>query len=138
MNFLGKFNKKLVGLCFPVIGRFYYVISLVLLLAAWSMPEAYWSVRIILVWAWLFNSEIYFSGILERDYLPIQPENGVFYHFYCFLHNSIFLFLLLWLILTLLPWPSLQIKAQFGVVVAVACIFRAIGDRKYHPKKPEE
>lgn len=97
-----------------------------------------WSIRIILTWAWLVNSEIYFSGTLERDYFPIQPGNGVFYHIYYFLDKSIFLFLLLWLILIFLPWPSLQIKAQFSIVIIVAWIFRAIGDKKYRPKKPEE
>ncbi len=138
MSFFDKFRKKLVSLLFPIMGRFYPVISLVLILAAWSIPEAYWSVRIILVWLWLVNSELYFAGILEHDYLPVQPGNGVFYRIYRFLDGAILFFLLLWLILILLPGPSPQVKAQFGVVIVVVWILRTIGDRKYRPKKSEE
>ncbi len=137
-GFLEKFRNKTVHFLFPFIERFYPFIALVLLVAAWSIPEAYWSVRVILMWFWLVNSEIYYVGIMERDHLPIRSGNGVFYRVYSFLDIAVLLFLLFWLIFILLPGISLQAKARSSIVIVAAWILRAIGDHKYRPKKPEE
>lgn len=136
MNFLEKSRDQLVHFLFPAAGRFYPVISLVLILAVWSVPETYWPVRSILMWLWLVNGGIHFAGIFERDYFPVQPGNGAFYRIYRFSDSAVWLFLLLWLIL--IPGPSRQVKMLFGVVIVAVWILRAVGDRKYRPKKPEE
>jgi len=137
MNFLEKFRNKLVHFLFPFVEGFYPFISLVLLVAAWSIPETYGQIRIALFWLWFVNSEINWAGTIERDYLPIQPGSSPFYHIYRFIDRVFFLFLLIFLIIMLIP-GLLWLKSGFGGVFAIAIILRAIGDRKYRPKKPEE
>ncbi len=137
MNFLEKIRNKLVHFLFPFVEGFYPFISLVLIVATWSIPEAYGQIRIVLFWLWFVNSEINWAGIIERDYLPIQPGNSLFYHIYRFINQAFFLFLLIFLITMLIP-GLLWLKSGFGVVFVIAIILRAIGDRKYRPKKPEE
>ena len=105
-------------------------------MAAWSVPETYWQIRVVLFWLWYLISDIYSSGIIERDYIPIQPGNNFFHHIYRFIDRVFFLFLLICLVIMLIPGP-LWLKEGFLGVFVLAVIFRAIGDRKYRPKKPE-
>lgn len=137
MKFLEKSRNKLVQLLLPFVERFYPFISLVLILAAWSVPETYWPIRVILFWLWLVNSEIHWASITARDYLPIQPGSSTFYHIYRFIDRFFFLFLLIWPIVLLIPGPLLLKRGFIGVFV-LTVILRAIGDWKYRPKKPEE
>lgn len=137
MDFLEKSRSRLVHLLFPFVERFYLAGSLVLIVAAWSVPETYWRIRMVLIWLWLAYSEIHSAGIMKRDYLPIQPGSSPFYHLYRFIEGVFLLFLLIFLAVMLLPgllWPK---KIFLGVLV-LAVILRAVGDRKYRPKKPEE
>jgi hypothetical protein len=136
-SFVDKFRNKLVHFLFPFVERFFLVTSLVLVLAAWSIPETYWQIRVILFWLWFVNSEIHWEGTMERDYLPIQSGSSPFYHIYRFIDGVSFLFVLIWLVIMLIPGP-LWIKRVFLGVFAVSIILCAIGDRKYRPQKPEE
>lgn len=137
MNFLEKFRNKLAHLFFPFVEHFYLILSLVLLVAAWSIPRTYWQIRVVLFWLWFVTSEVNSAGIMEQDHLPIQPGNSPFYHLYRFIDRFFFLFLLVLLVILLLP-ELLWLKEGLLGVLIVAVIFSAIGDRKYRPKKPEE
>jgi len=137
MNFLERSRNKLVHFSFPFVERFYPFISLVLIVAAWSIPETYWQIRIVFIWLWFVNSEIHSSGVMERDYLPIQPESRPFYHIFRFIDQVFFLFLLIFLVILLIPGPR-WLKGAFLSVLVIAVILRTIGNRKYRPKKPEE
>ncbi|WP_268057336.1 hypothetical protein [Caproiciproducens galactitolivorans] len=137
MNFMEKTRNKLVHVFFPFAERFYPFLSLVLLVAAWSVPETYWQIRIVFFWLWLVHSEIHWAGAMERDYLPIQPGSSLFYHIYRFIDRAFFLFLLIWLVIMLIPEP-LWLRSVFSGVFIMAVLLRAIGERKYRPKKPEE
>ena len=110
---------------------------MVLIVAAWSIPETYWQIRVVLFWLWFVTSEIHSEGVMKRDYLPIQPGSSPFYHIYRFVDGVFFLFLLIWLVIMLIPGPS-WLKNIFLGVLVLSVIFRAIGDKKYRPKKPEE
>lgn len=137
MSFIEKSHNKLVDLIFPLVERFYFIVSLVLLVAAWSIPETYWKIRVVLLWLWCLTSDIYSSGIMERDYLPMQPGSSPFYHIYRFIDQVFFLLLLIWLVILLVPgslWP----KRIFLGMFFMAVILHAVGERKYRPKKPEE
>lgn len=137
MNFLEQSRNKLVHFFFPFTERFYPFLSLVLIVATWSVPETYWQIRIVLFWLWFIHSEIHSAGIMERDYLPIQPGISLFYHIYRFIDRAFFLFLLIWLVIMLIPEP-LWLRSVFSGVFIMAVLLRAIGEQKYRPKKPEE
>lgn len=137
MNFLEKSRNKLVRFLFPFVERFFPVISFVLILAALSIPKTYWPIKIVLYWLWFVNSEIYRASNMERDYLPIRPGSSPFYHIYRFIGGVFFLFLLILLVIMLIP-GLLWLKSVFLGVLVIAVILRAIGDRKYRSKKPEE
>lgn len=137
MNFLEESRNKLVHLLFPFVERFYPFISLVLIVAAWSIPEIYWQIIIIIFFLWFVTSEIHRAGVMKRDYLPIQPRSSPFYHIYRFIERFFFLFFLIFLVIMLIPGP-LWIKNSFWSVLVIVVILRAIGDSKYRPKKPEE
>lgn len=137
MNFLEEFRNKLVHLFFPFVEHFYLILSLVLLVAAWSIPRTYWQIRVVLFWLWFVTSEVNSAGIMEQDYLPIQPGSSPFYRLYRFIDRFFFLFLLVLLVILLLP-ELLWLKEGLLGVFVVAVILSAIGDRKYRPKKPEE
>lgn len=137
MNFLEKSRNQLVRLFFPFVERFYLVLSLGLLVVAWSTFEAYWRIRVILFWLWMVISEIQSAGVRKRDYLPIQSGSGIFPRVYRFVDQAFFLFLLILLIVLLLP-VSLWLKQVLLGVLVLAVILRAIGERKFRPKKPEE
>lgn len=137
MNFLEKSRIKIVCFIFPFVERFYPFISLVLIIAAWSISETYWQIRVVLFWLWFVNSEIYLAGIMERDYLPIQSGSSLFYHIYRFIDWASFLILLILLVVMLIPGLLLIKKVFLGIFV-IAGILHAIGDRKYRPKKSEE
>ncbi len=137
MNFLEKSRNKLVHFLFPFIERFYPFVSLVLLVAAWSVPETYWQIRVALFLLWFVNNEIYYAGTMERDYLPVQSGNSPFYYIYRFIDGTSFLlFPVLPVILPILG--PLWIKNGLVGLLVLAVILRAVGDRKYRPKKPEE
>ena len=137
MNFLERSRNKLVHFSFPFVERFDPFISLVLIVAAWSIPETYWQIRIVFIWLWFVNSEIHSAGVMERDYLPIQAGNSPSYHIYRFIDQVFFLFLLIFLVILLIPGPR-WLKGAFLSVLVIAVILRTIGNRKYRPKKPEE
>lgn len=137
MNFFEKFRNKLVHFCFPFIERFYIVIFLILFVAFWAIPGTCWQIRGTLIWLFLVISNINYEGNMERDHLPLQPGNNLFYHIYRFSDLLYFLILLFWLILLLFPAPMWLFEVFVGVFV-IACILQAIGDHKYRPKKPEE
>lgn len=135
MNFLEKSRNKLVFFLFPFIERFYLVISLILILPAWTI--SYWQIRIVLFFLWFVIVEIYSAGTMERDYLPIQPGSGLFYHIYRFINAASFPLLLILLVILLIAEPQ-WLKNVFLGVFVMTVILRAIGDRTYRPKKPEE
>ncbi len=137
MNFLEKTRNKIMHFLFPYVARFFSVISLVLLLAAWFIPETYWQIKMVLFFLWYVNCEIYWAGIMDRDYLSIQSARSHFYHIYRFVNGVFPLFLLIFLVIMLIPGP-LWLKNIFCGVFVMAGILRAIGDRIYRPKKPEE
>ncbi len=137
MGFLGKFRNKTVHFLFPFIERFYLFIALALLVAAWSIPRIYWQIRVVLFWLWLITSEVNWAGIMEQDYLPMQPGSSPFYRLYRCINRFFFLFLLVLLVILLLP-EFLWLKEGLLGVFIVVVILCAIGDRKYRPKKPEE
>lgn len=137
MNFLEESRNRLVRLLFPFAERFYLVVSLVLMVTAWSLPETLWQIKTVLVWLWFVISEIHSAGVLERDYLPIRPGNSPFYRVYRFTGQVFFLFLPVFLVILLIPGP-LWLKWLFCGVFFLAVILRAMGDWKYRPKKPEE
>lgn len=137
MNFLEKSRNKLVHLLFPFIERFYIVIFLILFVAFWAIPSTYWQIRGTLIWLFLVISNINYDGNMERDRLPLQPVNTLFYHIYRFSNLLCFLLLLLWLIMLFFPVP-VWLKFTFLGVFVIAGILQAIGDHKYRPKKPEE
>ena len=89
-----------------------------------------------LFWLWAVTSEIYTAGLMERDYLPIQPGNGIFYYIYRFLDTAFFLLLFALLVILLLPGLIPLKEWSLGILVG-GVILRAIGDHKYRPKKPE-
>ncbi|MGX8711290.1 MAG: hypothetical protein ACQGTM_13720 [bacterium] len=136
MGFLGKFRNKTVHFLFPFIERFYLFIALALLVAAWSIPRIYWQIRVVLFWLWLITSEVNWAGIMEQDYLPMQPGSSPFYHLYRCIDRFFFLFLLVLLVILLLP-EFLWLKEGLLGVFIVAVILRAIGERKYRPKRPD-
>jgi len=74
---------------------------------------------------------------MERDYLTIQLGNSLFYHIYRFIDQLFFLYLLVFLVIMLIQVP-LWLKSAFLSVFVIAVFVRAIGDRKYRPKKQEE
>ncbi len=135
MNFLEKSRNKLVHFLFPFIGRVYQFLSLGLLVAAVFIPNR--EIGIIFWWLWFVIIEINSAGVMERDYLPIQPGSSPFYHVYRFIDQAFCLFLLIWPVILLIPVPG-QIKYAFLGVFIIVTILRAIGDKKYRPKKPEE
>lgn len=135
MNFLEKSCNKLVHFLFPFVARFFLVISLVLILAAWSIPEIYWQIKMVLFFLWYVNCGIYWAGAMERDYLPIQSGSSPFYHIYRFIDGVFFIFLFVFLVIMLIPGLLWLKYALLGVFI-LAGILRAIGDRKYRPKKP--
>ncbi|TQI67538.1 hypothetical protein [Clostridium sp. KNHs216] len=137
VDILKKFRNKLVHFLFPFIERFYLFIALALLVAAWSIPRTYWQIRVVLFLLWLVTSEVNSAGIMEQDYLPMQPGSSPFYHLYRCIDRFFFLFLLVLLVILLLP-EFLWLKEGLLGVFIVAVILRAIGDRKYRPKKPGE
>jgi len=137
MNFLERSRNKLVHFSFPFVERFYPFLSLGLLVAAFSVPETYWPIRAALFWLWFVTSEIHSAGVMERDYLPIQSGNSPFYHIYRFIDQGYFLFSLVFLVILLIAEP-LWLKNVFLGVFVMIVILRAMGDRKYRPKKPEE
>ena len=137
INILEEIRNKLVHFLFPFVSRFYLVASTVLILAAWFIPETYRPIKMVLFWLWFVNIEINSAGTMERDYLPIQPESSYFYHIYRFIDGVFFLFLLIFLVIMLIP-ESLWLKNVFLGVFVMTVILRAIGERKYRPKKPEE
>lgn len=140
MSYLEKFRNKLVHLLFPFVERFLIVISVVLvvsILLTWSVPQKYWQVRSIIFWLIIVYNEIHRAGIMEHDYLPIQPRSSPFYRIYRFIDAIFFLLLLFMLVMILVPGPSWLMYGFCGVLI-VAAILRAIGEKKYRPKKPEE
>ena len=137
MDFLEKSRNKLVRFLFPIVERFYLFISLALLVTAWSIPETYWQIRVVFIWLWFANSEIEGAGITERDYFPIQPGSSPFYYIYRCIDQVFLLFLLIFLVILLIP-GLLWLKRGFFCAFVVALILRAIGERKYRSKKPEE
>lgn len=137
MEALEKYRGKVVHFLFPIVERFYLVASLVLLVAAWFVPDTYWPLRVVLFWLWLLVTEIDSAGRMERDYLPVQPGSSIFYHIYRFVEAISLVFLLVLLAIMLIP-GLMWIKEGFLGVFIIGVILRAIGDRKYRPKKPEE
>ena len=137
MSFLEKANSRVVHLLFPLVERICYFVPFVVLIAVWSIPEVYWPIRVVLVWIWFMCNEIQWKGAAERDCLPLQPGNGLFYTVYRVISDTAFLLLLIFMIVILVPLPLLAKSIVLGVYVA-AMILRSIGDRKYRPKKPEE
>ncbi|HEX3016598.1 MAG TPA: hypothetical protein VHP31_01945 [Caproicibacter sp.] len=140
MSYLEKFRNKLVHLLFPFVERFLIVISVVLvvsILLTWSVPQKYWQIRSIIFWLIIIYNEIHSAGVMERDYLPIQPGNGPFYRIYRFIDVIFFLLLLVLLVSFLVPGPPWLNNSFYGVLI-VAVILRTIGDQKYRPKNPEE
>lgn len=137
MNIIEKSHNKLVHLLFPFVERFFLFISLILILAAWCITETYWQIKIILFLLWYVNSEIYWAGTMERDFLPLQSGIGPFYHVYRFVNGTFLIFLLTFLVIMLVPVP-LWLKSVFCGLFVIVVIIRAIGDRKYRPRKPEE
>ena len=136
MNFIEESRNRLVHILFPFVARSFPFTSLVLMIAAWAIPEVYWQIKIVLFWLWFVNSEINWAGTMERDYLPIQSGNSPFYHIYKFINKVFFLFLLILLVVMLITVP-LWLKYCFYGVLVMTVILRAVGDRKYRPKKPE-
>jgi hypothetical protein len=137
MSFLEKANSRVVHLLFPFVERISLFIPFVVLIAVWSIPEAYWPIRVILVWIWFMCNEIQWKGAAERDCLPLQPGNGLFYTVYRLISDTAFLFLLIMMIVVLVPLPLLPKGLVLGVYVATM-IPRTIGDQKYRPRRPEE
>jgi hypothetical protein len=137
MSFLEKFHNKLVYLLFPIIKPLSIIVSLALIVVAWSVGETYKQISVVIPCLGFIFSDISSAGVMERDYLPIQPGSGPFYHIYRFISRVSFLFLLITLVIVLIPDP-LWIKYIFLGVFVIAIILRAIGDKKYRPKKPEE
>ena len=137
MNFLEKSRNKLVHFFFPFVERFYLVISLALILPVWFIPGTYWQIRIISFFLWFVIVEIHWVGTMERDYLPIQPGSGLFYHIYRFI-NAVSVSLLLIFLAILMIVEPLWLKNVFLGVFIITVILRAIGDQEYRPKKPEE
>ncbi|MGX8701289.1 hypothetical protein [Caproiciproducens sp.] len=137
MGFLEKFCNKTVHFLFPFIERFYLFIDLGLFVAAWSLPETYWKIRVGLLWTLGLIYDIYSSGVMERDHLSIQPETDFFYRIYRTIDWFFFPFYLIWLIILLIP-QLMFIARVFSGVIIVGIILRAVGDHKYRPKKPEE
>ncbi len=135
MNFLEESRNKLVHALFPFVERFYLFLSLGLLVAAVFIPNK--QINIIFWWLWFVTIEINSAGVMERDYLPIQPGSSPFYYVYRFIDQAFCLFLLIWPVILLIPVPLL-IKYVFLGVFVISVILRAIGDTKYRPKKPEE
>ena len=140
MKFLEKFRDKLVHFLFPLVERFFLVLFalfLLLVLFAWPNPDTPWQSKSVLIWLWFVIAEIHWAGTMERDYLPIRPGSSLFYRIYRLIDGIFFLFVLLWLAAILIPGPLWLTYGFCGVFVA-AVILRAVGDRKYRPKKPEE
>lgn len=137
MNYIEKTYNRFVHFLFPLIDRLYPFISLVLIVAAFSISGNYWQIRIVFLWFWFVNSEINRVGAMERDNLPIKPENSPFYHIYRFIDRIFFLFLLIFLVILLIP-ELLWLKSVFWGVFIIAVLLRTIGDRKYRPKRSEE
>ena len=137
MSLLEKANSKIVHLLFQLVESICYFVPFVVLIAVWSIPEVYWPIRVVLVWIWFMCNEIQWKGAAERDCLPLQPGNGLFYTVYRVISDTAFLLLLIFMIVILVPLPLLAKSIVLGVYVA-AMILRSIGDRKYRPKKPEE
>lgn len=134
---LRKICNKTVHFLFPFFERFYLFIALALLVAFWSIPGTYWRIRVVLFWLWFVTSEVKSAGIMKQDYLSIQPGISLFYHLYRCINRFFFLFLFVLLVILLLP-EFLWLKEGLLGVFIVGVILRAIGDRKYRPKKPEE
>ena len=137
MSFLEKANSKVVHFLFPFIEHNYYYISVVVALAFWALHQSYWLIQMILLWLWLLIIEVHWEGAAERDRLPLQPGNGIFYRIYRLINETAFLFILILLIVMLAPGPLLPKDILLGAYV-VALISRTIGDRKYRPKRSEE
>ena len=137
MNFFEKSRNKLVHLLFPLVERVYPFLSLVLILAIWLIPEACWRIRVVSFGLWLLSSEVHWAGAMERDCLPIQPGGGIFYHIYRFIDGTLFLFWFIFLVIMLIPGPRWLGDGLCGVLI-IAVSLRAVGERKYRPKKPEE
>ena len=140
MSILEKFQNKLVNLLFPFAKRFSLAINLIFLaaiLSTWTDLQLYWQIRILLIWIWFVNNEIYWAGTMERDFLPIQPGSGPFYSIYRFINVVFPLFLLIFLVIMLIPVP-LWLKTGFCGAFILGIFLQAIGDLKYRPKKPEE
>lgn len=137
MNIIEKYRNKLLKFLFPFIDHFYPIISLVLIVAALSVPKTFWQIEVVLFWLWLVNSEIYWKGVMERDYLPIQSGNNLFYHIYRFIDLASFFLLLIFLAVMVIP-GLLVLKRIFLVMFVIAVILRTIGNRKYRLKKPKE
>ncbi|QNK39333.1 hypothetical protein [Caproicibacter fermentans] len=73
---------------------------------------------------------------MERNYLLVQG-GGYFYHIYCFINQTFFLFLAVFLIILLTPSPQ-WLKNVFLGILFLDVILQAAGDWKYHRKRPEE
>jgi len=102
----------------------------------WFLPEIYWQLKEILLLLLFIVVDIQSSGSIERDYLPIQPGNGIFYYIYRFLDTAFFLLLFALLVILLLPGLIPLKEWSLGILVG-GVILRAIGEWKYRPKKPE-
>lgn len=137
MNFLEKSRNKLVHFIFSHLEGIFPFVVLVLIIAAWSVPETYWQIRVVLIWLWLVTIEIDLEGTMERDFLPIQPGSSRFYHIYRFTDRFFFLFLLI-LLADMLILPVIWLTYVFIGAIVPVTVIRAVGDRKYRPKKPEE
>lgn len=137
ISILEEIRNKLVHFLFPFVSRFYLVAYMALFLAALFTPETYLPIKIVLFCLMFLHIEINSEGTLERDYLPIQPGNSIFYHIYRFIDGVSFFFLpILPVIMLILGSQWLQ-NVFLGIFV-IAAIIDIIGNRKYRPKKPEE
>lgn len=137
MNFLEKYRNKFIRFSFPFTERLYVVICIVLISLLWFLPEIYWQLKEILLLLLFIVVDIQSSGSIERDYLPIQPRNSIFYHIYRLLDNFFLLFMLILILVTLIPGLT-RIKVGLWVAFVIGSVLRAIGEWKYRRKKPEE
>lgn len=135
MSFLEKLRNKIVRFLYPYLAHFFLILYFVLFLAVCSIPETYWQIRMVLLWLWIVNNALHWAGTMERDYLPIQPGYSLFYHVYRFISETSFLFFPIFLVAMLIP-ALLWLKIGFCGVLLAVVILRAVGDRKYRPKKP--
>lgn len=138
MNFLEKSCNKLVNFLFPFVERSYPFVPLVLILAVFFIPVTYWQIRIVSILLWFVTNEIHFAGVMERDYLPIQPGSSPIYHIYRFISGVFLLFMPILLVIMLIPGMLLWLRYGFCGAFIIAVLIRDIGDRIYRPKKPEE